>query len=74
MNFVKVEEAQGITEAEIIKSFLESNGIPVELRYESIGKVLGITTDGLGVVKIFVPEEKEEEAKRLIESVKETKI
>ncbi len=74
MNFVKVEEAQGITEAEIIKSFLESNGIPVELRYESIGKVLGITTDGLGVVKIFVPEEKEEEAKKLIESVKETKI
>ncbi len=74
MNFVKVAEAQGITEAEIIKSFLESNGVPVELRYESIGKVLGITTDGLGVVKIFVPEEKEEEAKKLIESVKETKV
>lgn len=74
MDFVKVTEAQGITQAEIIKSFLESNGIPVELRYESIGKVLGITTDGLGVVKIFVPEEKEEEAKKLIESVKETKI
>lgn len=74
MDFVRVTEAQGITQAEIIKSFLESNGIPVELRYESIGKVLGITTDGLGVVKIFVPEEKEEEAKKLIESVKETKI
>jgi hypothetical protein len=74
MNFVKVAEAQGITEAEIIKSFLESNGIPAELRYESIGKVLGITTDGLGVVKILVPEEKEEEAKKLIESVKGKKV
>lgn len=74
MNFIKVAEAQGITQAEIIKSFLDSNGIPVELRYESIGKVLGITTDGLGVVKIFVSEEKEEEAKKLLESVKETKI
>jgi len=74
MNFVKVAEAQGITEAEIIKSFLESNGIPAELRYESIGKVLGITTDGLGVVKILVPEEKEEEAKKLIESVKGEKV
>lgn len=74
MNFIKVAEAQGITQAEIIKSFLDSNGIPVELRYESIGKVLGITTDGLGVVKIFVSEEKEEEAKKLLKSVKETKI
>jgi len=74
MNFVKVAEAQGITEAEIIKSFLESNGIPAELRYESIGKVLGITTDGLGIVKILVPEEKEEEAKKLIESVKGKKV
>lgn len=73
MKFKKVAEAQGITEAEIIKNFLEANGILVELRYESIGKVLGLTTNGLGIVKIFVSEEKEEEAKELIESAKSQK-
>lgn len=70
MNFKKVAEAQGITEAEIIKSFLEAHGIPVELKYESIGKVLGLTTDGLGAVKILVPEDKEDEAKKLIKSAR----
>ncbi|MGQ9617431.1 MAG: putative signal transducing protein [Candidatus Aminicenantia bacterium] len=70
MSWEKVAESQGLTEAEILRSFLESNGIPVELKYESIGKVMGITTNGLGVVKILVPEEREEEAKNLIESVK----
>ncbi len=73
MKLKKVASAQGITEAEIIKSFLEASGIPVELRYESIGKVLGITTNGLGIVKIMVPEDMEEEAKKLIESVKSQK-
>ncbi len=73
MKLKKVAEAQGITEAEIIKNFLEANGIPAGLRYESIGKVLGLTTNGLGIVKIFVPEEREKEAKELIESAKSQK-
>ncbi len=70
MSWKKVAETQGLTEAEIMKSFLESNNITVELKYEAIGKILGITANGLGVVKILVPEEEEEEAKKLIDSIK----
>jgi len=43
-------------EAQVIKGRLESEGIPVLLSYESAGLVYGITIDGLGEVKIMVPQ------------------
>jgi hypothetical protein len=43
-----VRVAQGLLQAEVYKSKLESAGIPVLLEYESIGPALGITVDGLG--------------------------
>ncbi len=45
----------GMLEAEIIKSKLESFGIPCMLKFEAVGRVLGITTDGLGQVQVMVP-------------------
>ncbi|MFC1944871.1 putative signal transducing protein [Chloroflexota bacterium] len=59
--------AQGELEASIIKSHLESEGIPVLLQYESLSKVYSLTVDRLGQVKILVPKELAEEAKRTIE-------
>jgi hypothetical protein len=53
--FEVVYRAAGMAEAEIIKGFLESEGIPVDLEYESAGKVYGLTMDGLGEVRICVP-------------------
>ena len=53
-------------EAHIIKGRLESEGIPVLLRYESAGLVYGITVDGLGQVKVMVPKHLAEEAKELL--------
>jgi hypothetical protein len=53
-------------EAQIIKGRLESEGIPVLLNYESAGLVYGITVDGLGEVKIMVPERLAEEAKEIL--------
>jgi hypothetical protein len=53
-------------EAQIIKGRLESEGIPVLLSYESAGLVYGITVDGLGQVKIMVPEHLAEEAKEIL--------
>jgi len=53
-------------EAQIIKGRLESEGIPVLLRYESAGLVYGITVDGLGEVKIMVPRNLAEEAKEIL--------
>ena len=53
--------------ANVIKSHLESEGIPVLLQYESYGRVTGLTVDGLGEVRILVPEEFAEDARRIIE-------
>ena len=58
----------GLLQAEIIKGRLESEGFPVLLQYESAGPVIGLTVDGLGEVKVMVPEHLEEQAKALLES------
>ena len=66
-DFVVVSTVQGELAANVIKSHLESEGIPAYLRWESVGKVFGLTVDGLGQVSILVPRELAEEAKRIIE-------
>jgi len=68
--WVIVFNAQGQTEGYIIKGKLESNGIPVRLKQEAIGKIYGLTLNGLGEVKVLVPESYEEEAKRVLEESK----
>lgn len=62
---VRVE--YGLLRAEVYKSKLESAGIPVLLEYESIGPAIGITVDGLGQVRVMVPEELADEARALLE-------
>ena len=57
---------QGELAANVIKSHLESEGIPVLLKWEAIGRVSGLTVDGLGQVKIMVPKEFAEDAKLII--------
>jgi len=58
--------AQGLLRANVIQSLLASAGIPVMLRYESVGPVFGITVSGLGRVEVQVPEEWEKEALDLL--------
>lgn len=61
-------EVQGRLEAEFIKSYLESQGIEVELFQESIGHhIYPVMVDGLGRVQIFVPKEQTKEAQRILE-------
>lgn len=55
-------------EAQIIKSRLESEGIPALLQYEGIGLVYGITVDGLGQTKVLVPQHLAEEAREILQS------
>ena len=66
-----VRVAQGLLQAEVYKSKLESAGIPVLLEYESIGPALGITVDGLGEVRVMVHDELAAEARTLLEEVVE---
>ena len=63
---VCVRTCQGWDLAQIFKSKLEAAGIPVLLKYESAGLVFGITVDGLGEVKIMVPEVHGQEAESLL--------
>ena len=61
-------EVQGRLEAEFIKSYLQAQGIEVELFQESVGHhIYPVMVDGLGRVQIFVPKEQSQEAQRLLE-------
>jgi hypothetical protein len=62
-----VHVAQGLLNAQVIKAKLEEAGIPVLLDYESVGPVYGITVDGLGEVRVLVPNRYAGEARMLIE-------
>ena len=53
-------------EAQIIQGRLENEGIPVLLSYDSASLVYGFTVDGLGEVRIMVPEHLAEEAKKIL--------
>jgi len=63
-----VHRAAGMLPAEVVKGRLESAGLQVMLDYESLGRVMGLTVDGLGEVRIFVPTEQAQDAKALLES------
>ncbi|MEE8473017.1 MAG: DUF2007 domain-containing protein [Dehalococcoidia bacterium] len=64
---VEICAVQGELAANVMKSHLESEGIPVLLEYDSAGIVYGLTVDGLGQVRVLVPQELAEEARRIIE-------
>ena len=58
---------EGMPEAEVIKSKLESFGIPSLLRFESAGRLFGISMNGLGKVKVMVFEVDFDKAREIIE-------
>ena len=68
---IEICVTSGLLQAEIIKGKLEVNDIPVLLEYESLGPVMGFTVDGLGQVRVMVPEDKVEMARALLEEVEE---
>ena len=59
--------SQGPLAAEVARSKLEGAGIPVLLRYEAIGRVLGLTVDGLGAVEVQVPAEFADQAREILQ-------
>jgi hypothetical protein len=56
----------GLMEAEIIKSKLENFEIPCMLKFEAVGRLLGITSDGLGKVQVMIPPDFLEKAKEIL--------
>ena len=69
LKWEKLAEVYGRLEADVIKSYLEAQGVPVELFQESVGQSAFPTTiDGLGRVQLFVPKEKMDEARKLFDA------
>ena len=67
MKWEKLAEVYGRLEAEVVKSYIEAAGVPVELFQESIGQLIPTNLDEFGRVQLFVPKEKLEEARKLYE-------
>lgn len=69
LKWEKITEVQGRLEAELIESYLEANGVDVELFQESVGhSAYPVMVDGLGRVQVFVPKDKIQEARELLEN------
>jgi len=69
MKLIQVYATEGQLEAEMIKGFLEAQGMDVILSQESIGRTYGLTAGRLGQVKILVPESQAEEATNILEAM-----
>jgi hypothetical protein len=63
---IELMVVDGLMEAEIIKSKLENFKIPCMLKFEAVGRLLGITSDGLGKVQVMIPPGYLEKAKEIL--------
>ena len=66
--------ASGSIEAESVKILLESFGINAYINQESVGKTYGLTVGALGEVRVFVPADQAEEARRIIQDMNSGKF
>lgn len=66
LKLVTIYAASGMLTAQVIKGKLASAGIPALLAYESLGPIYGLTVDGLGMVRVQVPERYAADARALI--------
>ncbi|MGC8856385.1 MAG: putative signal transducing protein [Anaerolineae bacterium] len=68
MTWEHLTDVYGRLEAELLKSYLEAEGIRVEIFQEAVGHhIYPVTLDGLGRVQIFVPKEDADAARTLLE-------
>jgi hypothetical protein len=69
MKLVSVYAAAGLLEADMLKAFLEAQGLQVFLSQESVGRTLGLSAGSLGMVDILVPDFQVAEAKQIIDQI-----
>lgn len=68
-DYILVYRAKGQLDGEMIKSFLEAQGISVVMNQEAIGTVYGLTIGDLGTAEILVPAIDEEKARQLLSAM-----
>lgn len=67
-------ETNGRLEADLLKSYLEAEGIEVELFQEAIGHhIYPVMVDGLGRVQIFVSKKQIAEAREILNEYNKSK-
>ena len=65
--WMKLIKVFGKPEGEAVRSYLESNGIPVKLIQESSGELIGSIVYEFGYIDVFVPSEHIKSARKLME-------
>ncbi|NNE09757.1 MAG: hypothetical protein HKN20_14445 [Gemmatimonadetes bacterium] len=68
MDLVQIAVLPNDSEALVIRSLLESNGIHVVMRSSLVQSVHPITVDGVGKVRVLVRPEDEEKARELLDT------
>jgi len=67
LKYELLTELSNFLEADLLKSYLEAEGIDTELFQESIGRTsFPVIIEHLGHVQVFVPKEKIKKAKQLL--------
>lgn len=69
MKLINVYTAAGKLDAEMIKGFLQAQGLDVSLSQESVARTLGLTAGKLGEVYVLVPESQLAEAQNLLDAM-----
>ena len=74
LKYELLTEVNGRMQADLLKSYLEAEGIKVELFQEAVGHhIYPVMIDGLARVQIFVPKTQAHDARRLLYSFHQTK-
>jgi len=63
-----VYRSRGELQAHVIKSLLDSFGIPSVMQSQAPGSIYAFTTNGMGEFRILVVKELADEARRIIEA------
>ena len=67
MNYLT--EVNGRMQADLLKSYLEAEGIAVELFQEAVGHhIYPVMVDGLARVQVFVPNAQAADARKLLDA------
>ena len=73
LRYELLTEVNGRMQADLLKSYLEAEGIRVELFQEAIGHhIYPVMIDGLARVQIFIPKVQSEDAHKLLDDYDQT--
>ena len=68
LKWERLTEVSGGPQADLLKSYLEAEGIEVELFQEAVGRhIYPVMVDGLGRVQVFVSKTQLREARKILE-------